>query len=128
MSGGFMASSVVHFEIPAQSPEKLSGFYTGVFGWKIEKVPGMDYWMVNTKPSQEALGINGGMVKKMHDQHVPVNYVNVTSVEASSKKVTESGGQVVMAKTAVPKMGYFALCLDPEGNCFGLWQEDQNAA
>jgi predicted enzyme related to lactoylglutathione lyase len=68
------------------------------------------------------------MVKKMHDQHVPTNYVNVTSVDVWSKKVTESGGQVVMPKTAVPQMGYFALCLDPEGNCFALWQDDPNAA
>ena len=68
------------------------------------------------------------MVKKMHDQHVPTNYVNVTSVDVWSKKVMDSGVQVVMPKAAVPKRGYFAPCLDPEGNCFGLWQDDPNAA
>ena len=82
-----MDAPVVHFEIPAQSPEKLAGFYTGVFGWKIEKAPGMDYWMVNTKSSQEAPGINGGMMKKMSDDHIPTNYINVTSVDDWSNKI-----------------------------------------
>jgi len=122
-----MDAPVVHFEIPATNPEKLSGFYTGIFGWKIEKVPGMDYWMVNTKSTQEAPGINGGLMKKMSDQHVPTNYVNVTSVDDWSKKVKEAGGMVVMPKKAVPSMGHFAVCLDPEGNCFGLWQDDPSA-
>jgi predicted enzyme related to lactoylglutathione lyase len=33
-----------------------------------------------------------------------------------------------MAKTAVPQMGYFAVCQDPEGNPFGLWESDPAAA
>jgi len=33
-----------------------------------------------------------------------------------------------MAKTAVPQMGYFAVCQDPEGNPFGLWETDPAAA
>jgi predicted enzyme related to lactoylglutathione lyase len=42
--------------------------------------------------------------------------------------VKENGGQVIIEKMAVPKMGYFALCLDPEENPFGLWLTDENAA
>ena len=122
-----MESPVVHFEIPATNPEKLSGFYSGIFGWKIDKVPGMDYWFVVTKSTQEAPGINGGMMKKMHPQHVPTNYIDVKSVDEWSKKVTTAGGTVAVPKSPVPGMGYFAVCLDPEGNCFGLWQNDPNA-
>ncbi len=123
-----MDAPVVHFEIPAQNPEKLSGFYTGIFGWKIEKVPGMEYWMVNTKSNKEAPGINGGLMKKMNEGQVPTNYVNVSSVDDWSKKVTAAGGQVIMPKSPVPQMGWFAVCLDPEGNVFGLWQDDPRAA
>jgi predicted enzyme related to lactoylglutathione lyase len=32
-----------------------------------------------------------------------------------------------MSKTAVPQMGYFAVCQDTEGNAFGIWQSDPNA-
>jgi predicted enzyme related to lactoylglutathione lyase len=28
----------------------------------------------------------------------------------------------------VPQMGYFAVCQDPEGNPFGLWETDPAAA
>jgi len=27
----------------------------------------------------------------------------------------------------VPQMGYFAVCQDPEGNAFGLWESDPAA-
>jgi predicted enzyme related to lactoylglutathione lyase len=122
-----MDAPVVHFEIPAKNPETLSGFYTGIFGWKIEKVPGMDYWMVNTKSAQEAPGINGGLMKKMHDNHTPTNYIDVKSVDEWSKKVTSAGGTIAVSKSPVPGMGYFAVCFDPEGNVFGLWQNDPTA-
>ena len=42
--------------------------------------------------------------------------------------VEEMGGQVVMEKMAVPKMGYMSVLLDPEGHPFGLWIADMNAA
>jgi len=55
------------------------------------------------------------------------NYYDVEDVEAASAQVTKAGGQVVMPKMAVPKMGWMAEVLDPEGNGFGLWLTDANA-
>ena len=42
-------------------------------------------------------------------------------------KVEKLGGKVLVSKMAVPKMGYFALCMDTEGNVFGLWEDDPQA-
>jgi hypothetical protein len=56
-----------------------------------------------------------------------LNYYDVEDVEAASAQVTKAGGQVVMPKMAVPKMGWMAEVLDPEGNGFGLWLTDANA-
>jgi hypothetical protein len=42
-------------------------------------------------------------------------------------RVKKLGGQVCMPKTAVPGMGYFAVCLDQENNGFGLWENDSSA-
>src|SRR5258705_1814619 len=57
-------SRVVHFEIPAENPERAAVFYKKTFGWKVEKWPGpMEYWMVNTG-SDSAPGINGGVFSK----------------------------------------------------------------
>ena len=62
----------VHFEIQAQDPERAIKFYTEVFGWKIDKWPGLDweYWVVMTadKDSKEP-GINGGLLRSPAAHH-----------------------------------------------------------
>jgi predicted enzyme related to lactoylglutathione lyase len=40
--------------------------------------------------------------------------------------VKELGGEAGDAMP-VPKMGWFAVCKDPQGNDFGLWQTDESA-
>ena len=35
------ASSIVWFEIPADSPERAKKFYGSLFGWNIKLFPGM---------------------------------------------------------------------------------------
>ena len=69
-----MDHTVVHFEIPANDTEKMKKFYSGVFGWKIEKgseemSSGMEYWLLGTVPVDKQMrplrpGINGGLYKK----------------------------------------------------------------
>ena len=44
---------IVHFEIYADDPEKLGKFYSTLFDWSIEPVPGMDYRMVKTVETDE---------------------------------------------------------------------------
>ena len=126
---------VVHFEIPASSPEKLSQFYTQLFGWKITRMPmgEMDYWSVETGPSgdqgpTEPGYIGGGIGTKMSPDQTPVNYVNVESVDDYVAKAAALGAKIVMGKSPVPGMGWFAQLIDPEGNPFGVWQIDPNAA
>ena len=46
----------MHFEIPAESVEKMKKFYTDLFGWKIEKSPGpIEYWLIETVPVDEKM-------------------------------------------------------------------------
>lgn len=122
-----MKRSIMHFELAADDIPKLADFYRGVFEWKIEKAPGdMEYWMIDTGEGEG--GPNGGMMKKTMPSQGILDYFGVESVDEFSKKVTSRGGQVLMAKQAVPTMGWFAVCQDPEGNVFALWQEDASAA
>ena len=123
-----MKRTIVHFELAADDVEKLADFYRGVFDWKIEKdsASGMDYWMINTGEGDD--GPNGGMMKKTMPSAGILDYFGVESVDDFSKKVTSRGGQVLMEKRVVPKMGWFVVCQDPEGNVFALWQVDTSAA
>jgi len=117
--------TVVHFEIPANNVEKLSEFYKKLFGWKFEKMsidPVGDYWIIHTKDEMESPGANGAMLKKMHPDHKPVNYVFVESVDEYSKKIQSLGGKIIVPKTPIPNMGAFAVGLDPEGNTIGIFE------
>jgi predicted enzyme related to lactoylglutathione lyase len=126
---------IVHFEIPADDPEKLSQFYTQLFGWQIQKMDmgEMPYYVTMTVESDEQGmpkvpgAINGGIAPKMSPDQRTTNYVNVESVEQYVGKAKGLGAQVVMDKMPVPGMGWFAHLLDPEGNIFGVWQTDMRA-
>ena len=120
-------SRVIHFEISANDPDKLSDFYKRVFGWKFEKWGGpMEYWMVTTGAEGQP-GINGGFMRKQGPVSGTTNTIDVDSVDESVKSVKNAGGKVVMEKTPIPTVGYFAYLQDPEGNIFGVMQPDANA-
>jgi predicted enzyme related to lactoylglutathione lyase len=130
-----MNHGVVHFEIPANDPDKLSQFYTSLFGWEIQKMAmdGGDYWAVMSVPvddnqmPKEAGAINGGLFKRQEANQGPVNYVNVESVDQYLEKAKGLGANVAVPKMPVPGMGWFAQMVDPDGNAFGLWQTDPAA-
>jgi predicted enzyme related to lactoylglutathione lyase len=123
-----MDHTIVHFEIPADDVEKLRKFYSALFGWKIEKMPGpVEYWGIATVPVDEKgmpqrPGVNGGMMKRQNPEHKPVNYVAVESVDEYVKKIEALGGRVIVPKMEVPGIGWWALALDPEGNQFAIMQ------
>lgn len=123
-----MDHTIVHFEIPADDVEKLRKFYSALFGWKIEKMPGtMEYFGIQTVPVNDKgmpvrPGVNGGMMKKQNSEHKPVNYVAVESVDEYVKKIEALGGRVIVPKMEVPGIGWWASALDPEGNQFAIIQ------
>jgi predicted enzyme related to lactoylglutathione lyase len=116
--------TIVHFEIPADDVERARKFYADLFGWEIKKVEGMDYWFVTTSGEKQ---VDGGMMKRMDPKQPITHYIDVPSVDEFAAKVEKLGGKVVMPKTAVPTMGWFAQCLDSENNVFALWQNDKEA-
>jgi predicted enzyme related to lactoylglutathione lyase len=117
---------VIHFEIPADDPDRAAKFYSNVFGWKLDKWDGpMEYWMITTGDGQP--GINGGMMRRSHPGAGTVNTVDVASVDEAVKQIEGHGGKVVAPKMPIPGVGYLAYCQDPEGNTFGIMQADPAA-
>jgi predicted enzyme related to lactoylglutathione lyase len=128
-------NSVGHFEIYADDPEKLASFYTALFDWSIELVPGMDYRFIKTvetdaegMPTQPG-GINGGMIKRPdgYDVSAWVNYINVPSVDQAIERAKSLGARMTKGRSAVPGMGWFAMFIDPQGNSFAVWESDSAA-
>jgi predicted enzyme related to lactoylglutathione lyase len=120
------ASSIVWFEIPADNPERAKKFYGSLFGWTIKLFPGMtEYWHIDTGGGNDTP--DGGMMARKHPEQPITNYISVKSVTKSMAKVEKLGGKVCMPKTAVPQMGYFAICQDTENNTFALWEMNASA-
>ncbi len=119
---------VIHFEIPADNPERATAFYTKAFGWKIEKYADeqISYWLVTAGEDKE-IGINGAIAQRDETHPVTINTLGVVSWEDAAEKIKAAGGAVLTPKMAVPRVGYMAYCKDTEGNVFGIIQTDPNA-
>ena len=121
-------SRVVHFEIPAENPERVAGFYKKVLGWEIQKWEGpVDYWLISTGKETEP-GIHGGIARK---KDRPASGILVTaqvdSVDECLKKIVAAKGSIVVPKRAIPGVGYQAHFRDPEGNVIGIMENDPKA-
>ena len=123
-----MASSVVHFEIPVDDPERAYAFYRAAFDWRIDAMPGMGYAMVGTAPADESGrpsepgAINGGMLRRSGQVPSPVITVEVDEIDAALESIESLGGTTVEGRQPVMDMGWSAYAKDTEGNVIGLWQ------
>ncbi len=117
--------NIVFFEVPANDVARAKGFYSDIFDWRINRIPGMDSWEINTN---DQVGLtSGGMLRREHPKQRITNYIDVSSVDKYSAKVIELGGKIILPKRAVHGLGYFAVCQDTEGNAFILWESDNRA-
>jgi hypothetical protein len=116
--------TIVHFEIPVDNIERAKSFYSKLFDWEIKEMPGMDYWLITTS-GEKAVG--GGLMKRQNPQQPIVNYIDVSSVDKYAAEIEKLGGKIIVPKTAIPEMGYFAMCLDTENNAFGIFEVNMSA-
>jgi predicted enzyme related to lactoylglutathione lyase len=118
---------VVHFEIPAEEPERAARFYTDVFGWQIQKWDGpAEYWLVNTGSNSEP-GINGGILRRRDPAQPVVDTVEVASLDQTIVTIEQRGGHIVVPKMPIPGVGWLAYFKDTEGNIFGVMEPDPGA-
>ena len=122
-----MPSRPTHFEIPVDDPDRAEGFYSAVFGWKFDRYPGAPQYYGMATTGQAEPGINGALFQR-GDSGVTSLTMEVASIEDVAEKIRSEGGKVLQEKTPIPGMGWFATCEDTEGNRFGLFTNDPNAA
>jgi len=118
-----MAGEMVHLEIPAGNTAKAREFWGSLFGWQFEEYPGSptEYHMTRiSETSGAAIYAADG------EKRGTRVYLDVADINDGRSRVGELGGEAGDA-TPVPTMGWFAVCKDPEGNEFGLWQTDPSA-
>ena len=117
-----MPGQIVHFEIPADDTAKGLQFWGSLFGWQFQANPGPFEYHTTRISDQAALAITNMDPGKRGTRA----YFDVDDINAGAARVRELGGQA-SERAPVPAMGWFATCTDPQGNEFGLWQNDPSA-
>jgi predicted enzyme related to lactoylglutathione lyase len=123
---------VIHFELPCNDRQRLALFFEAAFGWKAQMLgPEMGNYTVITTAETDANpkgvrgAINGGLFQKTPDMpaQFPGIVVGVKDIQASMKKVTEAGGQVLGNEPwDIPGVGKYIAFLDTEGNRSSMLQ------
>jgi uncharacterized protein len=122
-----LSSSVTHFEIYAEEPATLAEFYRELFGWRLDRAPGVDYWRIETGASPAGRYAGGLTYRPIAGTRGWMHYVHVASLDATMASAERLGASVLRPKTPVPKTAWYAVLVDPEGNAFAIYQPDPNA-
>lgn len=132
-----MPARPIHFEIHADDVARALTFYGDVFGWSFDdwsEYAGMPYFGATTGEDGTP-GINGAIMPRRSDGGgvgAPVNGAVLTlgceDYDTLQEAILAAGGQVALAKHALPGMAWQGYFLDTEGNVFGLHQPDPEAA
>lgn len=103
-------------------PEKARTFYGSVFGWSFDNDTMPGYTLVDT--GQEP---TGAIFKRPEDAGgVCANiYFKVGDIGATLKKAEEGGAKVLVPRTEIPGVGFFAMFTDPEGIPVGIMQPNE---
>ena len=120
-------TKIVHFEIPADDPQRAVVFYHAALGWEISRFGEEPYWLVRAGEDGEP-GANGALVARGDLHRCPVLIAGVADIDDVLPRVESCGGKVVQGKLPVPGVGWSAYVFDPEGNTIGLFQPDTSAA
>lgn len=109
-------------------PDAAVAFYSDLFGWECEDVmpPGSDgkYFLARIRGGEVAA--IGSTPEGAPPQVMWNTYVWVQSTDETAAKVTEAGGTEVVAPFDVMDAGRMAVCADPEGAVFCVWQANRH--
>ena len=116
----FQKTPLVPPQIPAQDTSRAQEFYKGIFGWQFQAMEGpFEYHMAQVAEDAGSAVFPG-------DTGAIRVYFDVDDINAGASRLQELGGKADDSQ-AIPGIGYFAACTDPEGNPFSLYKDDPSA-
>ena len=106
---------------------KSMKFYQAAFGWTFNKWEGpIEYWFSQSSNPNE-LSIDGAIAKKTKPNETVVDTIGVENLDDIIRKIKDQGGKITNPKHAIPGVGWLVYFQDPDGNIFGIMQNDKNA-
>lgn len=102
--------------------EAAKQFYRQLFGWTyLDTGPDFGHYHFARARDHDAAGLAG----MQPDDQMPsawTIYLASDDVAADAARVADLGGQVMVPPMEVGDTGSMAICVDPTGAVFGLWQ------
>jgi uncharacterized protein len=117
-----MQNSFVWHELLTSNPAAAKTFYGTLLGWAMKDgdSPGGTY----TELSADGLPM-GGIMAIPPGAHFPpcwAPYIEVADVDASAAKAQKLGGSLMKPADDIPKVGRFAVVMDPHGAMLNLFK------
>lgn len=120
-----MPNPFAHIELTTDDLKAAHKFYSKIFGWKLNEMPGMNYTMIDVGPG----GVGGGMQAKPMDS-APTGwmpYVQVDDVKAVVAKAVKAGATAMLPYQEIGEMGSIGVFADPSGSVIGVWASKASA-
>ncbi|MDP2710733.1 MAG: VOC family protein [Solirubrobacteraceae bacterium] len=124
---GYPAGVPCYIDIEQPDPEAATEFYGGLFGWEFEdRVPAdlPDHYFAARLGGRDVAGIGSQQPGSPPPQWL--TYIAVDSADATAAAVRAAGGRVLVEPLDVFDAGRMAVCADPQGAVFCLWQANQH--
>jgi uncharacterized protein len=113
------------FDIYVEDMDRAVTFYESVLGQKLEKIidPTGETQMMSFPANMKAYGASGALVKSKHSRPGvggTVVYFSVEDCSVQESRIIAANGKIVRPKFSIGEFGWVTLCVDTEGNMFGL--------
>lgn len=117
-------------DLEHQDVDAAKRFYGGLFGWTFTRAtpPGIPFqYLIAELDGQDVGGLGGPSDPSGEGPGQPTwnTYVAVDDIHAVATAVESAGGQVLHPPTKAGEGGSNAVCADPDGVQFRLWQADK---
>lgn len=126
---GYPAGVPCFIDTAQPDPEAATRFYGGLFGWEFEdrmpaELPGHYF-------GAQLAGLEvAGVASREPGPPRPatwMTYIAVDSVDETAGAVWAAGGTVLVEPLSFFSAGRMAVCADPQGAVFCLWQADEHS-
>ena len=119
------ANAIGWFDLYVDDLDRAVTFYETVFQQTLEPIgdPTGETIMRGFPANMQVYGAAGALVKAPHTRPGvggTLLYFTVNDCAVEQARVAAAGGTVVRPKFSIGEFGWVALCMDTEGNLFGL--------
>lgn len=126
-----MPANLCHFAINADDVDASRQFYESVFGWTFSAYGPPGFFQIQTGPDDDP-GPRGALQERRQLlEDFPTRGLECTfavdDVDRIRQLVIDAGGQILMERFTISKVGHLIAFEDPGGNPVLAMQYDQDA-